>query len=114
MATKLLVNRLNRRITFQKQDGFTTNDEGISVPNWVDHATVWASRRPLRGREFFAAAAVNAENTVRYEIRYRPGITPDMRLLDSGRTYSISAVLEDVYGDRTQTHVMALEELRNG
>ena len=64
---------------------------------------------PIQGREFFAAAAAQAENTVRYKMRYTKDIKSDMRLVDDGRIYDITAVLDDVYGDRTETHVMAVE-----
>ncbi|SDD27078.1 phage head-tail adaptor, putative, SPP1 family [Paenibacillus sp. UNCCL117] len=106
--------KYDRRIKIQRQDGHTTDNEGIFTPNWVDIISLWAARRPLRGREFFAAAAVNAENTVRYEIRCRQGIAEDMRLIDSGRIYNIMAVLDDPKGDGTETHLMTQEALKNG
>ncbi|MCM3589630.1 phage head closure protein [Brevibacillus borstelensis] len=113
---KLLVNDLNRRITIQQKQT-VVDPEGIPTESWVDVATVWAAREPLvaGAREFFSAAAVNAEKTVRYAIRYRPGIFSNMRLFDKrdGLTYEIKAVLDDVFGDRTQTHIMA-EVLTDG
>lgn len=111
---KLLVNDLNRRITIQ-QATTVTDPEGIPTETWTDVATVWASRNPLSGREYFAAAAANAEKTVKYRIRYRPGILPNMRLIDhrDDVTYEVKAVLDDYYGDRTQTHILA-EVLQDG
>lgn len=104
---KPLVNELNRRITIQQLTN-TVDDEGIPVETWTDVCTVWAARSPLSGKEYFAAAAANAEKTVKYRIRYRPGVLPNMRLVDhrDGVTYEIKAVLDDYYGDRTQTHLM--------
>lgn len=67
------------------------------VPKWADLATVWAAFEPLRSREFFEAAAANAENTVRFYIRYRPGISQEMRILHDDRVFNISAV-----ADRTE------------
>lgn len=70
---------LDTRVTIQ-QKIVTTDPEGLVTETWNDIATVWANLRGLRGREFFQAAAVNAENTVMVTIRYRPGITTGMRL----------------------------------
>lgn len=105
------IGKLNHRITIQRP-GRTEDDAGYPIPGgseWEDVATVWAAREPLRGREFFAAAAVQYEKTVRFRIRYRRGIIPGMRVLCEGRVYKIYAVLDDVYGDRTETHLMTVE-----
>lgn len=107
--------KLNKRITLQKRaSGEDESGYPTSPDSYIDHISLYAARKPLRGREFFAAAAVQAENTVRFEIRYRPGITSDMRLICEGRTYNIDSVLDDVYGDRTETHLMTTEALQNG
>lgn len=72
-------------------------------------------RQPLKGHEFFAAAAINAQNTVRYKVRTRTDLSADMRFIDrkDNRVYNITAPPEDVYGDGL-LHIMATEELRNG
>jgi SPP1 family predicted phage head-tail adaptor len=102
----------NRRITLQHFE--TTKDsEGIVTQQWMDVATVWAAVEPLRGREYFAAAAVNAENTVRFRIRYRPGITPDMRLLYNGRVFEIQSVI-DVNEQHKEIHLMTREVVSDG
>lgn len=106
---------MNRKITIQQQTT-GTDPEGIPLPaTWADVFKGFAAREPLRGREFFEAAASNAEKTVRYKMRYRTGIEEDMRLIDTrdNKTYVIKAVLDDVYGDRTETHLMT-EEVSDG
>lgn len=108
MANKLLVNELNRRITIQH---FTTVDidpEGIVTKEWAPLVTVWAKRTPVNGRDYFQAAADNAEKTVKYVIRYRKDIKANMRIQDhsDGLIYDIKTPLDDYYGDRTQTHLM--------
>lgn len=124
MAKRLQSNDLNRRITIQKK-GCTEDDAGYPIPGakeWEDVMTLWANREPLRGREFFAAAADQAEITVRYRIWYRSGITSDMRILDGksvingvekDRIYDIVTVLDDVFDDRSETHLM-VSEVSNG
>lgn len=110
MARKTKVSDLNRRILIQEKRTIT-DTEGIGTEGWVDFVTVWAAREPLiaGASDFFSAAAINAEKTVRYKIRYRPGILANMRLLDrsDGKTYSIKTPLDDVFGDRTETHIIA-------
>ncbi|HEY5576210.1 MAG TPA: phage head closure protein [Clostridiaceae bacterium] len=60
---------LFNRITLQKLTE-SESANGFPVETWTDYKTVWASANNLFGREFFQAAAVNAENTIRYIIRY--------------------------------------------
>lgn len=103
--------KLNHRITIQ-QKGRTEDDAGYPIPNpqeWEDVMTIWAGRRPLRGREYFAASAVQKENTVLFTIRYRKGISPYMRIVCDGRIYDIYAVLDDVNDDRTESHLLTTE-----
>jgi SPP1 family predicted phage head-tail adaptor len=121
---------LNRKIFIQSKIS-VLNEESIPVPTWTTVMTLFAFREPLRGIEYFQAAAETSEKLVRYKIRYRTGITAAMRIVDGKRTvnvyetinsqavlvdsyevdrvYQIITPLDDVYGDRTETHIMALE-----
>ncbi|MGD9700678.1 phage head closure protein [Acinetobacter sp.] len=58
-----------------------------------DYCALWAKVEYLRGSEFWSAKAVNAETTVRFIIRYRTDIKPDMRVNFDGKIYSITAVM---------------------
>ncbi|MED0676983.1 phage head closure protein [Aneurinibacillus thermoaerophilus] len=104
--------RLNRRIRLQRRES-AKDDEGIVTEGWADVATVWAAIEPLRGREYFAAATVNAENTVRIRMRYRRGITPDMRVLYDGRVFEIQSVI-DVNEMHREIHLMTQEVVGDG
>ena len=64
---------LRHRITFQKLTT-SVNENGFEVETWEDFKTVWAAVSNLHGREYFAAAAVQAENTVKFTIRYLTGL----------------------------------------
>lgn len=105
---------LNRKITIQEVQT-VVSPEGIPEETWVDVMTLFAYREPLATRswEYFEAAAIQAEKTVRYKIRYRKGILPNMRVVDEGRIYNIKVVMDDVYGDRTETYLMT-QELEDG
>jgi SPP1 family predicted phage head-tail adaptor len=86
--------KFNARITFQRdlnKDQEVTNENGFPVENWTDVKTVWAMIKTVQGREYYQAAAVQAENTVRFVIRYTKGITNDMRIVYEGRVFEIIA-----------------------
>jgi len=76
---KTLASRLNKRITIlRKPLPEDQDDSGQPLDDWIPVATVWAAIEPLRGREFFAAQAVNAEVTTRIRIRYRSDVDRKM------------------------------------
>ena len=72
--------------------------------------TIWASVEPLKGREFFAAQKENAETTVRITIRYRSGISPDMRIKYGDKIYEINAII-DVEERHNELQIMCQEFL---
>jgi SPP1 family predicted phage head-tail adaptor len=51
--------------------------------------TVWAAVSNLHGREYFAAAAIQAEKTVKFIIRYLENLDTSMGILFQGRRYNI-------------------------
>lgn len=112
----LKTNELNRKIIIQRVET-VINPEGIPIETWTNVVTVWSSRKPLvtGAREYFQAAAINADKRIQYRIRYRKNIFPNMRLIDlvDGKTYNIMAVLDDFFGDRSQTHLIT-ELLEDG
>lgn len=86
----LLVNRLDKRVTILRPPGpEDTDDYGQPLDNPIEVCKVWAAIEPLRGREFFAAQAVNAEVTTRIRIRYREGIDRTMIVRHKGHTFEI-------------------------
>ena len=93
------IGELNKRITIKQ---FTTivNENGFNEDTWANIATVWAKVTNLSGREYFAAAAVQAENTVKFTIRYMGNITTDMRILFQDKIYNITFIDNIKYGNR--------------
>lgn len=90
---------LRHRVTFQKHTT-SVNDNGFEVETWEDFKTVWAAVSNLHGREYYAAAAVQAENTVKFTIRYLEGLNTTMRILFQGRQYNITALDNIKYRNR--------------
>lgn len=57
---------------------------------WVEFATVWASIEDLSARDFIAAQAGQSEAKSRVVIRYRVGVTAEMRILmEDGKVCAI-------------------------
>lgn len=74
---------LDRRITIQAPTR-SRNSLGEEVQSWSDTAEVWAEVKPLTGRELFQAQQVVEQATHQVTIRYRAGITSDMRVVRDG------------------------------
>lgn len=100
---------LRHRVTLQRfqqgQDAY-----GGPVETWEDVATVWASLEAMSGREFFASQQAQSEVTQRIRIRYRPGVTADMRVVHGGRVFGIVAPLPD---NRGRELVLMCREVSN-
>lgn len=86
----------------------------IATPDghaWNDVATLWACvTGGAGGREFQTARQSRATLTDQIEIRYRPGITQDMRILHGDRVLSIAQPPIDPDG-RRKRHLIFCEEL---
>lgn len=82
---------LRHRITFQRLTS-AVNENGFEVETWQDYKTVWASISNLSGREYYQAAAIQAEKTVKFLIRYTEGIDTSMRILFKEKHYDITSI----------------------
>lgn len=83
---------LDKRVALQ-QPIVTRDDYGHEVITWQTVATVWANIQTLRGREYFAAAAVQKELNLKIKIRHRADISNTWRVAHKGITYNIEAVI---------------------
>lgn len=88
--------KLRHRITIQKPITSQDLETGVSTTNWVNVAqNVPAAIEPLSVREFVAAQAMQSQVTARIVIRYRPGLTAQMRILHGSRVYNPQGWLAD-------------------
>ena len=94
--------KLNHRITFQIQNLDSEEEE------WNDIVTTWASINPISGREYYQAETINSDLTHKVRLRYRKGITPDMRILYNGRIFYIVSVINE-YEKNTILQLMCRE-----
>ena len=83
--------QLNQRVTLEQ---LVEGEDAAGQPfeDWMPVFDAWAAVMPLRGREVIRADAVAAISDVLVKLRYRPGITPAMRVRHGAETYSIASV----------------------
>lgn len=84
-----------RRITLQHKTR-EQNELGDPVERWEDWRAVWAERGSLWGRDYWAAAAVGAEQSVEFVVRYTAFLealtTTQHRIMFDGQTYDIKQI----------------------
>lgn len=90
---------MRHRITFQRITN-AANENGFESETTEDYKTVWAAVSNLHGKEYFAAKAVQEENTVKFTIRYLAGLDQTMQILFQGKVYNITAIDNIKYKNR--------------
>ena len=93
------ISALNKRITIQELKT-NINENGFEIEEWIDFKTVWAGVSNLHGREYFEAAAVQMEKTVKFTIRYLADIDTSMRILFKNKAYNIISIDNIKYRNR--------------
>lgn len=97
---------LNKRVQLLRLEEVVDPDTGYREEAWVLYAEAFAKVEPLVGREYFAAAAVQAENTVKFTMRFRTDLEPANRLGYDGKQWDIRSVINPK-GRNRETLVMA-------
>lgn len=110
--TTMQAGDLNQRITLQQRN-VSIDALGEEVGAWADVAIVWASVKPSRGREYFAAGQMQDPQDVRIRIRHRAGVTELMRAVWRGVPHGINAVI-DADGAGVMLELMCTKGLRDG
>lgn len=91
----------------------TINQNGFEVEDWIDIKTVWAAVTNLHGKEYFEAAAVQAEKTVKFIIRFIDGIDENMRIMFKDKIYNITFIDNIKYRNKL-IEIKALEVESSG
>lgn len=66
------------------------DDYGEPLDEWeVFKGNIWASKDPLLGNEFFTGMTVDNKVEVKFNMRYIPGVTSDMRIKHGNEIYEI-------------------------
>ena len=82
---------LKHRITIERPKE-TTDDRGNRRTKRQPIATCWASMADVRGRDFYAAQAYQAQDTVTFGIRWRDSIDRECRIVHAGQIYQIEQI----------------------
>lgn len=87
--------RLDRRVTLQAP--YQDRDEnGASIPTWVNIADVWAAKSDQTGQRTFAAEDKQAIETVAFRIRHRLDVQNYWRLVNGNNVFEIIPPLEEL------------------
>jgi SPP1 family predicted phage head-tail adaptor len=88
--------KLRQRVTIQAPAQSQDATTGELTTAWVDiHTRIYAAVEPLSVKEFLQSQADQSEVSARITIRYRSGLTPDMRILYRDKVYNPAGFLED-------------------
>lgn len=89
---------MNRRVRIERP-ALDKKPSGQVVPaGWELVAEVWANIRVSNGKEQIESGIETASTTASFRIRWREGLTTEMRLVHAGVVYHITAVLPDLAG----------------
>ena len=91
---------LNRKITFRRVTITQNPVTGEMVETWADFVSVFAKIEPLVGREYLAAAAIQAEDTTKFTMRYRGDIDQTMKIRWDGKDWNIQSIQNIRAGNR--------------
>ena len=106
--------RLNKRITIQRREK-TRNPSGQTVGEWKDVCTVWAEVNCTDSKVVDANGAIQHEGLYRFYIRWRPGITAEMRVVwqvtrgCKGRVFLLVGPPADWKGEKAGLTLLAKE-----
>ena len=88
----------------------TKNEVGESIKEWVEFKTVYAAIIPQSSKEFFKYG-IHAEITHKIEMRYIPGVHPDMRIKYGERIFEISAPPINIREQNKTLHIICKESI---
>lgn len=92
MKTMIQAGRLRHKVTIEAPSSTTSDPDGHPVESYSRLDDVFAAIEDLRGREFFEARALLSEQTVRFRMRYYPGLTTRHRLVFGSEKYKIESI----------------------
>jgi len=98
---------LDKLITIEKR-GEAQDSTGQPKETWTRQAPVWASIRPVSGREYYNASGPRAEITHEIVLRHNPKIAPRDRIVFEGRIFDVISPL-NVSEQNRYTKLMSIE-----
>lgn len=90
----LAAGRLNQRVTVLHKVVVRDALGGEGASSWAPVFQAWAEVEPMRMREYLAARAGQVDLTCRICLRYRAGVTADMRVQHGAAVYEIVEIVD--------------------
>jgi SPP1 family predicted phage head-tail adaptor len=106
------IGEMKHRITLQKLTRHI-NDNGFETESYQNIKTVWAKVANLKGKEYFEAAEIQKEKTVKFTFRAGVEIDESMRILFQDRQYNITFI-DNILYENKYIEVKAMEVDTNG
>ena len=85
-----------------------TNENGFEVETYETYKTLWAKVMNLHGKEYFEAASIQKEKTVKFIFRAIKGIDETMKIDFNGKLYDITFI-DNIKYENKYMEVKALE-----
>lgn len=104
--------KLNKRIIFQRME-IVEDDMGQSRSEWRDFKSAWATVKPYKSSETGFMGKLKPEVTHRIYIRFRPGITSEMRIKYRNRIFEIAGPPLDIEERHELLEIQATEVFEN-
>ena len=104
------VGKLNKRVQIISQKA-QTDDLGFDRLQDVVYCTCWASIEPARGKVFYEMGRKAGTEYSKITIRWRPGITHDMKVKYQDHLYDIDTIV-DPYMRHESLELYCTEEIR--
>lgn len=70
------------------------DDYGNPIDQWNVFKTAWASKSPILGNEFYTALTTDSKVEIKFNSRYIPGITNEMRIQHGTEVYKILSAID--------------------
>ena len=84
------------------------NENGFEVKAYETYKTLWAKATNLNGKEYFEAAAIQKEKTVKFIFRAVKEIDENMKIEFNGKLYDI-IFIDNIKYENKYMEVKALE-----
>lgn len=89
------------------------NENGFEVETYENYKTLWAKIANLHGKEYFEAASVQKEKTIKFTFRAVEGIDETMKIEFDGKLYDI-AFIDNIKYENKYMEIKALEVESSG
>lgn len=84
------------------------NENGFEVQSYETYKTLWAKITNLHGKEYFEAASVQQEKTVKFTVRAVKGIDETMKIRFRSNIYDISFI-DNIKYENKYMEIKAME-----